>query len=34
MELLLLQAVAMEMEGWALLLKLETEVATVLLPPF
>lgn len=34
MELLLLQVVATEMEGWALPLKLETEVVTVLLSPF
>jgi hypothetical protein len=34
MELLLLQAVVMEMVGWVLLLKLETEVAKVLLSPF
>lgn len=34
MELLLLQVAATEMEGWALLLKLETEVVTVLLSPF
>jgi hypothetical protein len=34
MELLPLQVVAMEMEGWVLLLKLETEVAMVLLSPF
>lgn len=34
MELLLLQVVATEMEGWALPLKLETEAVMVLLLPF
>ena len=34
MELLLSQVVVMEMEGWVLPLKLENEVAMVLLSPF
>jgi hypothetical protein len=33
-ELLLSQVVVMEMEGWVLPLKLESEVAMVLLSPF
>ena len=34
MELLLSKVVVMEMEGWVLPLKLENEVAMVLLSPF